>query len=151
MEFLLQNLPQSLMVAGILALIIEVAVLGFATFILLFFGAALLLTGLAMAVGLLPESGSVAFASSAVLTAVLALLLWKPLKKMQDNVEPQQTRGDFATDRFVLEQDVDQRGLSVRRYSGIDWKLKSEQPLTAGTEVEVVKVEVGVQWVKAVG
>ena len=150
MEFLLQNLPQSLMVAGILALIIEVAVLGFATFILLFFGAALLLTGLAMAVGLLPETASVAFASSAILTAVLALLLWKPLKKMQDKVEPQQARGDFATDRFVLEQDVDQRGLSVRRYSGIDWKLKSEQPLSAGTEVEVVKVEAGVQWVKAV-
>lgn len=36
MDFITQNLPQTLMVLGIVALIIEVAVLGLSTFILLF-------------------------------------------------------------------------------------------------------------------
>lgn len=150
MELLLQNLPESLMVAGILALIIEIAVLGFSTFILLFFGVSLVITGLVMKFGLLPETATAAFFANAILTAVMALGLWKPMKKLQEKVEPQQATGDFARDRFILEQDVDIQGKSSRRYSGIDWKLKSEQPIAAGTEVEVVRVEVGVQWVKAV-
>ena len=41
MDFFMQNLPQALMVLGIIALIIEVAVLGLSTIILLFFGSLL--------------------------------------------------------------------------------------------------------------
>ena len=36
-------------------------------------------------------------------------------------------------------------------YSGVRWQVKSEQPLTAGTLVEVVRADVGVLWVKAKG
>jgi len=64
MELLQQNLPQTLMVAGIAALIIEVAVLGFATFILLFFGASLLITGFAMSLDLLPATATAALWSN---------------------------------------------------------------------------------------
>ena len=38
MNLILDNVPQSLMILGILALIIEIAVLGFSTFVLLFLG-----------------------------------------------------------------------------------------------------------------
>src|SRR5690606_30543195 len=82
MEFILQHLPKFLLVVGVGALIIEVAILGFATFVLLFLGASLVITGLLMHIGLLPATMMVALWSNALLTSILALVLWKPLRKI---------------------------------------------------------------------
>lgn len=143
------NMAEILMVAGLAALIIEVAVLGFATFVLLFLGASLLITGLAMTVGLLDTTLVTALWSNALLTTVLALGLWKPLRRMQNNVESKEVNSDFATETFILEVDVDIQGNTTRAYSGVQWKLKSQQPIAAGTLVKVIKTEVGVMWVEA--
>lgn len=147
MEFITNNLAQSLMILGILALIIEVAVLGMSTFILLFLGMSLFATGLMMNFSLLEESLTTALWSNTVVTAALALLLWQPLKRMQENTDTKEVRSDFAELSFVLSSDVDDQGLTTHRYSGINWQLKSKHPITAGTEVTVVKKEVGVMWV----
>ncbi|KAA1154229.1 MULTISPECIES: hypothetical protein [Pseudoalteromonas] len=147
MDFITQNLPQTLMVIGIVALIIEVAVLGLSTFILLFFGLSLFLTGLLMSFGILPDSLTTALWSNTVVTAGLAVALWKPLKQMQNRVDKKQVNSDFAELTFVLTSDVTEQGLTTHQYSGISWKLKSEQPIIAGTEVLVTKKEVGVMWV----
>lgn len=149
MEFVLQNLPEILLVTGIGALIIEVAVLGFATFVLLFLGASLVITGLLMNVGVLPETLVVALWSNALLTTLLALALWQPLRKLQNNhIQRQPVENDFTRHEFVLEQDVNAQGGCEHLYSGVRWQVKSEQPLTAGTLVEVVRADVGVLWVK---
>jgi len=150
MEFLLQNLAESLMVLGAIALIIEVAVLGFSTFVLFFFGLSLLITGGLMTAGMLPASGSAAFWSNAVLTALLSLALWKPLKTAQSKTDEKQVKTDFADHSFVLESDVDIKGEALYQYSGISWKLKSLQPLEKGTHVYISRMEVGVLWVDAV-
>lgn len=147
MDFITQNLPQTLMVIGIVALIIEVAVLGLSTFILLFFGLSLFLTGLLMSFGILPDSLTTALWSNTVVTASLAVALWKPLKQMQNRVDKKQVNSDFAELTFVLTSDVTEQGLTTHQYSGISWKLKSEQPIIAGTEVLVTKKEVGAMWV----
>jgi len=148
MDVLLNNLPETLMVAGILAMIVELAVLGMATFVLLFLGASLLLTGLAMSIGLLPDTGTAALWSNAVVTALLAALLWQPLKRMQNQRQSKNIDSDFARQTFVLEDDIDASGNATYLYSGIRWKLKSKQPLSKGTLVEVVKADVGTLWVK---
>jgi len=147
MDFITQNLPQTLMVLGIVALIIEVAVLGLSTFILLFFGLSLFLTGLLMSFGILPDSLTTALWSNTVVTAGLAVVLWKPLKQIQNRVDKKQVNSDFAELTFVLTSDVTEQGLTTHQYSGISWKLKSAQPIIAGTEVLVTKKEVGVMWV----
>ena len=77
MEFITQNLPQTLMVLGVLALIIEVAVLGLSTFILLFFGLSLFITGLLMSMGILADSMTTALWSNTLITAAISILLWK--------------------------------------------------------------------------
>ncbi|WP_376866284.1 NfeD family protein [Bacterioplanoides pacificum] len=148
--FRMENMAEILMILGIAALIIEVAVLGFATFVLLFLGISLLLTGIAMNAGLLEASVMTALWSNTLVTAVLAVTLWKPLSRLQNNVEHKAVDSDFADQTFILEQDVDSRGEAQRNYSGVRWKLKSRQPLAAGTEVKVVRTEVGVMWVEAV-
>ena len=96
MDLISQNLPQALMVIGIIALIIEVTVLGLSTIILLFLGLSLLTSGLLMVAGVLPETITAALWSNTIITAVLALLLWKPMKRMQENVDSKQINSDFA-------------------------------------------------------
>ncbi|NMM39876.1 NfeD family protein [Pseudoalteromonas arctica] len=150
MEFITNNLPQTLMILGVLALIIEVAVLGMSTFILLFLGISLFATGLMMNFTLLEDSLTTALWSNTLITAACAVLLWKPLKRMQDNVDNKEVKSDFAELDFVLTSDVNELGISTYSYSGVSWKLKSQQPLSAGTHVKVVKKEVGVMWVAVV-
>ena len=150
MDFIMQNLPQALMVLGIIALIIEVAVLGLSTIILLFFGLSLLITGFSMSLGILPDSLTTALWSNTVVTAILAIGLWKPLKKMQNRVDTKPVTNDFAELTFTLDGDVTDQGLTTYNYSGISWKLKSERLISAGTRVYVIKKDVGVMWVKPV-
>lgn len=147
MEFITNNLAQALMILGILALIIEVAVLGMSTFILLFLGMSLFATGLMMSFSLLEESLTTALWSNTIVTAALAFLLWKPLKRMQERTDSKEVHSDFAELSFILSDDVDDQGLTTHQYSGISWRLKSNQPIAAGTQVTVVKKEVGVMWV----
>lgn len=148
MELIQHNLPETLMVLGIAALIIETVVLGFSTFVLLFLGASLLITGLVMSVGILPETWLAALWSNALVTSLLAIALWKPLRTMQNKVETTEVDNDFGKQQFVLEDEVDIQGKTAYTYSGVKWKLKSQQPISAGTLVNVVKTEVGVMWVE---
>lgn len=150
MTLITNNLPETLMILGVLALIIEVAVLGMSTFILLFLGMSLFASGLMMHFTLLDDSLTTALWSNTLITAGFALFLWKPLKRMQNNVDRTGVHSDFADLDFVLESDVNENGLTTYFYSGISWKLKSKQPLMAGTHVKVIKKDVGTMWVEAI-
>lgn len=147
MELITQNLPQALMVFGIIALIIEVAVLGLSTIILLFLGLSLFSTGLMMSMGILPDTLPTALWSNTIATTSLALVLWKPFKRMQEHVDKKQINSDFAELTFILQTDLSPQSEVLYQYSGINWHLKSKQPISAGTEVMVIKKEVGVMWV----
>ncbi|SDG81108.1 hypothetical protein SAMN04488136_10344 [Vibrio xiamenensis] len=151
MNGLLDYLPELLMAAGIVALAIEVGLLGFSTFILFFVGVAVFLTGLAMEFGWLEAGVNQAMWSSIVLTFMLALLLWKPLKAMQNRSVTDETHSDFAQQTFVLTGDIDRTSDDVLyAYSGINWKVRSQTPLRRGQTVKVVKTEVSVMWVEPV-
>lgn len=150
MDYIAQNLPLSLIIAGIALLIIEVAILGFATFVLFFMGSSMVITGVLMLIGALDDTYIVAFWSNAIVTGILAALLWKPLKKSQQSSGEDRTAPNAMEHQFVLENDVDSQGLIHHQYSGIKWKVKSQQPLSKGTLVKVVKADVGALWVEAV-
>lgn len=150
MDYIAQNLPLSLIIAGIALLIIEVAILGFATFVLFFMGSSMVITGVLMLIGVLDDTYIVAFWSNAIVTGILAALLWKPLKKSQQSSGADKEAPNAMEHQFVLENDVDSQGLTHHQYSGIKWKVKSQQPLSKGTMVKVVKADVGALWVEAV-
>lgn len=147
---LLENIAQSLVISGLLILIIDAMALGFATFILTFFGIALMLTGILMYADVIPQTWNAAFWSAAIITPIIGAILWKPLKRLQNHVSKESVNSDFAELEFELENDVDSKGLTLFRYSGVDWKLKSQQPIVKGTQVRVVKKDVGTMWVEAV-
>jgi inner membrane protein len=143
MNWISNNLPESLIMAGLALLAIEVVVLGFSTFVLFFVGLAALVAGGLMAVGVLPDSMLSALSSVGVLTALLAMLLWRPLKSMQSAVENNKVTSDLVGHSFILNEAVSMTKNPAYRYSGIDWNLSSEQELPAGTLVEVTGVAVG--------
>jgi hypothetical protein len=143
MNWISNNLPESLIMAGLALLLIEVVVLGFSTFVLFFVGLAALVAGGLMAVGVLSDSMLSAFSSVGVLTALLAMLLWRPLKSMQSDVENNKVTSDLVGHSFILNEAVSMTQNPAYRYSGIDWNLSSEQELSAGTLVEVTGVAVG--------
>ena len=62
---------------------------------------------------------------------------------MQDNVEPEDVKSDLIGHSFVLDSDISHTNLGAHHFSGIEWKVKSVEEIGAGTEVEVVKTEVG--------
>jgi len=132
-----------LIFVGLALLAIEVAVLGFSVVILFFIGIGCLLTGVLIFFGILPATLSSALSGVAVLTIASAAGLWKPLKKMQNSVEPEEVTSDLIGHSFVLDSDVSHTQYGLHHFSGIEWKVKSESEIAAGTEVEIVKTEVG--------
>ncbi|ETI61971.1 NfeD family protein [Marinomonas profundimaris] len=153
MDFFTNNLAQSLFVVGLILLVIEVAVLGFSTFVLFFVGLAAMLTGALLFFGVLPDSVLSAMFSTGVFTLIAAALLWKPLKSMQSNVSAKKVKSDFLDHRFILQEPVSPTLSPKYHYSGVDWALISEESIEAGTKVEVTEAEVGklhIQAVKAV-
>ena len=150
MEVFDTYVPQLIVTSGFLLLVVEVAVLGFSTFILFFIGLSLIVTGVLAWVGVMPATWPVMLLANALLTTALAGLLWRPLLRLQSNTDNSSTKSDFEDHQFVLEVEVDKTGKQKYRYSGIEWQLKSEQPLQAGSEVKVVKAEVGVLWLALV-
>ena len=143
MNWVSNNLSESLIMAGLALLVIEVVVLGFSTFVLFFVGLAAVVAGGLMTVGVIPDSMLGALFSVGVLTALSAMLLWRPLKSMQSNVESKKVTSDLVGHSFILNDAVSMTKNPVYRYSGIDWNLSSEQELSAGTLVEVTGVAVG--------
>lgn len=151
MVWVIEHFSQVMMALGIFLLVLEVAVFGFATLILLFIGLAIFLSGLMMQLGWLNETVNTALWSSSLLSIGLALVLWKPFRLLQNSSPTQSMESDFARLTFRLSGDVDMASDNVvYPYSGIEWKVKSEKPLKQGQLVRVVKTEVSVFWVEAV-
>jgi len=143
MNWVNDNLSESLIIAGLALLVIEVVVLGFSSFVLFFVGLAALVAGGLMALAVVPNSLLSALSSVGVLTALLAMLLWRPLKSMQGKVESKKVTSDLVGHSFILNEAVSMTKNPAYRYSGIEWNLSSEQELSAGTLVEVTGVAVG--------
>lgn len=149
MDWLINNLAASLLALGFLLLAIEVGVLGFSTFVLFFVGIAAVFSAGLMFTGLIPQTALSALLSVAIISALDAALLWKPLKNLQNKVDRTKAKSDLIGHSFVLDQDVSPAAKVKYRYSGIDWQLVSNETLAAGTKVEVTDTEVGVFYIKS--
>jgi len=150
MEYILSNLPQTLIVLGLILLAIEVLVLGFSTFFLFFIGIGAIATGILMAMGLIPETVLDSLLATAIISTVVALVSWKPMKKIQNKVDLNPVNNDMVGHQFVLPDELLVGKTITHRYSGIDWQVKAKEPLTAGTQVRIIKIEVGLLTVEPV-
>ncbi|GAC16167.1 hypothetical protein GLIP_3555 [Aliiglaciecola lipolytica E3] len=148
MEFFSNNLAESLIVIGLIMLAVEIAILGFATFILFFVGVACVVTGALIYVDIIPDTLMSATLTVGLLTAIDALLLWKPLKNIQQKVDNKPAQSDLIGHSFILGHDVSATQNPYYHYSGVQWKLISAQPIAAGSMVKVIKADVGIFYVE---
>lgn len=152
MEFFVENAVTVLLIAGFACLSIEVAVLGFSTLVLFFVGIATIAVAGTISLGVIEANNLTAIIAAIVaLTALLAVILWKPMKAMQTHVSTQKVTSDFVGLTFTLTEDIGPALQSKYRYSGIDWRIEANTPIPQGTKVEVVEVDVGVMRVVPVG
>lgn len=142
--------------AGFILLVAEALVFGFATIIILFAGIGALVTGLLMTIGVLPETWIAGVSSFGLSTGVVSILLWKPMRRLQnDNVSSQSNSSDLIGYEFVLQEDISPMKTGHHRYSGIDWTIELDpsaaaDSLSAGQRVKVVSVDAGIFRVKSV-
>lgn len=143
MQWILDNLPQFLVMVGLFLLAIEILVLGFSTFVLFFVGIAAVVSGALMYLNLVESTVPYALLLIAGFTLLSAALFWKPLKQMQQHTEHTQVNSDLIGYEFVLEQDVSQQSLGSHHYSGIQWKVVADEEISMGTKVRVTGLQVG--------
>lgn len=143
MDYVTNNLAQSLVILGLVLLAIEILMLGFSTFILFFIGVASVITGILVGIDIISHDVIDAALAIGVLSAVTAAISWQPLKRMQDNVESTKTTNDMIGDKFVLPEDLSPGHPIKCRYSGVDWLVSSDETIVLGLEVEITDVSVG--------
>ena len=149
------SLATLLAIIGVGLGVLEIAVLGFGTVFLLFIAIGCLISALFIFIGIVPNSALAASLSVAVISSISALVLWKPLKKLQNNQQdPDKQPNAFEGLKLSLEEALPPEASITYRYSGIAWQMRKQQEdkLTwpVGTEVEVVKASVGKMWVKRI-
>lgn len=154
MDALLINQATIWLALGFLLLAIEAIAFGFASGVLLFGSLGALLTGALLWLSIVPDSFIAAVACFAVSTALLALVLWGPLKRLQSGAELGHDRSsDLIGHSFMLSSDASHDSPGVQKYSGINWRVEPAQNLSnvtlgAGTRVVVSAVSVGVFYVE---
>ncbi len=118
---------------------------------LLSLGIASFLAATLLSLGILPDSWPAMLTALAISTLLLALLLWKPLRKLQQGNEKLTENpaiSDFVGSRLTLSADASKSHNSTVKFSGLSWQLKlspdcPSDTLPAGTEVEITSATVG--------
>jgi len=138
---------------GFLLLAVEALVFGFATGVVLFSGIGALITGGLMWSGWLPSTWLAGIATFGLGSFLSALLLWKPLMKMQRGNENHKDRSsDFIGHEFRLENLITTSAPGKTRYSGVEWRVEIDdsagvEPINTGEKVVVTSIDAGVFYV----
>lgn len=150
MEFIGENQATWWFVLGCILLGIEIVVLGFSSAVLLFVGFGAIVTAGLMWIGILPATWTAGLTAFAVCSALVAAILWKPLKKLQaDRYRGPDNSSDLIGYEFRLEKDLTASESGVTRYSGIEWRVELDArsvatSIAAGETVSVSDVSAGV-------
>ena len=131
MQYFIEN-PDHLwfLIAG-LSFVIELSIMGLGG-PLLFFAIASLITGILVDIGLLNDWQSQVF-TVGILSAITALILWKPLKKFQNTKTATDNSSDMIGLQVPASADITATNGSIR-YSGISWNAR----LTNNCNVEKI-------------
>jgi membrane protein implicated in regulation of membrane protease activity len=120
-QYLLDNHDQVFYLIGGVSLIVELTLLGLGG-PLLFFGMAAFITGALSGLGVISGWESEIF-TLGVCTAILAIVLWKPLKNFQNSGGGPDTSSDMIGLKVPASSIINQSSGKIR-YSGIDWNAR---------------------------
>jgi len=121
------------MLAAII-LLIELSIMGLSG-ILLFIGLGFFLTGIMNSIGLV-TTWEFEVLSVGIFSLTSALVLWKPLKRIQGSKHPRDNSSDMIGQTVLVSNEVTSIGGSIR-YSGINWQAK----LSKSTKLEKLEID----------
>lgn len=151
MEYFLEN-PDHLwyLIAGI-SFVIELSIMGLSG-PLLFFALASLTTGILVSFGIVGTwQGEVL--TVGLLTALIAAMLWKPLKSLQNSKDKTDNSSDMIGLTVAASSEITMTSGSIR-YSGIDWQARLAEEvdidsITEKSQCEIVAITGNTMLVKA--
>ena len=152
MDFITDSPAAFWFILGFALLALEALVLSFSTGVVLFTGLGALITGGLIWTGVLAPTMLAGVASFGLSSILITGLLWKPLKKMQDNsntVATKDTSSDFIGYEFRVLETVTHTEPGKTRYSGIEWRVEIDDnaqcdTITKGKKVKVTSVDAGI-------
>ncbi len=139
MEYFLEN-PDHLwyLIAGI-SFVIELSIMGLSG-PLLFFAIASLTTGILVSIGFV-EGWQSEILTVGLLTAVVAVILWKPLKSLQNSKGKTDDSSDMIGLQVPASSEIDAVSGTIR-YSGIDWQARLADEANGGCISESSQCEI---------
>lgn len=144
MQYLFENHDSILYTLAGIMLVLELTVMGMSG-PLLFVAIGCAITGIFVTNGLV-STWEVEVLSVALISLVAALLLWKPLKKLQgESTQVADTSSDMIGQVVKASSDISIADGTIR-YSGIDWqaRISREQEvetIASGAAVEIIAVD----------
>ena len=137
-------------VLAVTSFILELGLLGLSG-PLLFFAIASLGTALLISVGLI-SGWEAEILVVGVLTVLIALLLWRPLKKFQNSGGGADTSSDMIGRVVAVSKDITAEEGAIR-YSGIDWQARvdrssNEAFIAAGEQCVIASVNGNIMLVR---
>ena len=103
----------------------------------------MLIVGALMAFGVLPVGIDIAIGAVSLLSISGAVLLWKPMKKIQSSKEAAKVEVGFVGHQFQVQTDIAPDLPGTYTYSGIAWTVVSDTAIQRFTQVQVIKADVG--------
>jgi len=150
MEYFLEN-PAHLwyLIAGI-SFVIELSIMGLSG-PLLFFAIASLTTGILVNVGFI-DGWQSALLTVGLLTAVVAAILWKPLKSLQNTKDKTDNSSDMVGLSVLASTEINATSGTIR-YSGIDWQARlaeeaNGKSISAESQCQIVAITGNIMLVK---
>ncbi len=139
MEYFLEN-PDHLwyLIAGI-SFVIELSIMGLSG-PLLFFAIGSLITGILVSIGFV-EGWQSQILTIGLLTALVAVVLWKPLKSLQNSKGKTDNSSDMIGLKVLVSADITETTGSIR-YSGINWQARLADDANATTITEQSQCEI---------
>ncbi len=151
MEYFLEN-PDHLwyLIAGI-SFVIELSIMGLSG-PLLFFAIASLTTGILVTIGFIEGWQSEIF-TVGIVTAIVAAILWKPLKSLQNSKDKTDNSSDMVGLTVSASTEINVSSGTIR-YSGIDWQARlakeaNGKSISAESQCEIVAITGNTMLVKA--
>lgn len=133
LEYISHNHDQFFYLLAGLSFIVELTVLGLGG-PLLFFAIASFLTGMLISFGLISGWEAEVFVLG-ILSAIITLALWKPLKRFQNAGGGADTSSDMIGRQVPASSEITAGGGSIR-YSGIDWNSRLSDDAGVGSIAE---------------
>lgn len=150
MEYFLNN-PDHLwyLIAGI-SFVIELSIMGLSG-PLLFFAIASLITGILVSIGVV-DGWQSQILTIGLLTALVAAVLWKPLKSLQNSKGKTDNSSDMVGLKVLASENITVTAGSIR-YSGINWQARladdvSIESISAQSQCEIVAITGNIMLVK---